>query len=141
MIKSLSSNPRPQRFGWAPGGYLNNFRGAGCKDLEDRTFFGAKRCWMCADCAYALPDPPPPVDRIQACINQIFVEYADKVEQARHRPELYGWFVGNPKLVIAACAAVGLGRVLINSHACPLRSDSDRFCATAANDARGQGRW
>jgi hypothetical protein len=50
---------RPQRFGWAPGGYLNHCHGAGCKELEDKTFIGDKRAVICADCAYALPDPEP----------------------------------------------------------------------------------
>ena len=31
-----------------------------------------------------------------------------------------------------------LGRVLINRQRCPLRSDTDRLCATAANVAKGQ---
>lgn len=31
-----------------------------------------------------------------------------------------------------------LGRVLINLRQCPLRSDTDRLCATAANVAMGQ---
>jgi hypothetical protein len=50
---------RPQRFGWAPGSYLNHCHGAGCKELEDKTFVGDKRAVICADCAYALPDPEP----------------------------------------------------------------------------------
>jgi hypothetical protein len=50
------TDERPKRFGWAPGSYLNNCHGAGCKDLEDRTFIGDKRAIMCADCAYAMPD-------------------------------------------------------------------------------------
>jgi hypothetical protein len=33
---------------------MNNCRGPGCKDLEDKTFIRAKRAMMCADCAYAL---------------------------------------------------------------------------------------
>lgn len=52
-------NKRPQRYGWAPGGYLNHCMGAGCKELEDKTFIGDKRTIICADCAYALPDPEP----------------------------------------------------------------------------------
>jgi hypothetical protein len=52
---------RPQRHGWAPGGYLCKCHGAGCKDksFEDAQFIGDKRATMCADCAYALPDPEP----------------------------------------------------------------------------------
>lgn len=48
---------RPQRYGWAPGSYLNHCHGAGCRDMEDKTFIGDKRAVICADCAYALPDP------------------------------------------------------------------------------------
>ena len=33
---------------------------------------------------------------------------------------------------------VELGRLLINSRLCPLRSANDHFCADAANDAKGQ---
>jgi hypothetical protein len=51
------TDERPARHGWAPGEYMNNCRGPGCKVLEDKTFIGAKRAMMCADCAYALPDP------------------------------------------------------------------------------------
>jgi hypothetical protein len=33
-----------------------------------------------------------------------------------------------------------LGRVLINLRQCPLRSDTDRFCGPATNDAKGHER-
>jgi hypothetical protein len=35
-------------------------------------------------------------------------------------------------------AAVALGRVLIILRRCPVRPDTDRLCATAANVAMGQ---
>lgn len=41
---------RPQRFGWAPGGYIRK-----CP-LCDTQFVGDKRAYMCAPCAYAKPD-------------------------------------------------------------------------------------
>jgi hypothetical protein len=59
MSLAWKEDRRPQRFGWAPGSYLNHCHGAGCKDLEDKTFIGDKRAVICADCAYALPDPTP----------------------------------------------------------------------------------
>jgi hypothetical protein len=51
-------DPRPHRHGWAPGGYINKC-GGGC----GKYFIGAKRAYSCADCAYAQPDPAPPVPR------------------------------------------------------------------------------
>jgi hypothetical protein len=52
---------RPKRYGWAPGSYLFHCYGIGCtgKTDEERTFIGDKRAILCADCAYALPDPVP----------------------------------------------------------------------------------
>jgi hypothetical protein len=44
---------RPQRFGWAPGDYIGR-----CCECHD-AFIGDKRAIMCADCAYAIPDPRP----------------------------------------------------------------------------------
>lgn len=41
---------RPQRYGWAPGKYLNH-----CRNCPD-DFIGDKRATICADCAYAKPD-------------------------------------------------------------------------------------
>lgn len=58
-MKAWKEDKRPQRYGWAPGGYLNHCHGAGCKKSEDKTFIGDKRAIICADCAYALPDPEP----------------------------------------------------------------------------------
>jgi hypothetical protein len=57
----MLGDTRPQRHGWAPGDYLGPCRGAGCahKPREERLFIGDKRAIMCADCAYALPDPVP----------------------------------------------------------------------------------
>jgi hypothetical protein len=46
---------RPQRFGWAPGGYVSR-----CHKC-DEAFIGDKRAIHCADCAYAMPDPQPRV--------------------------------------------------------------------------------
>ncbi|MEH2517514.1 hypothetical protein V1279_003087 [Bradyrhizobium sp. AZCC 1610] len=87
------TDSRPQRHGWAPGWYLNNCRGEGCKDLEDPSFIGAKRAYHCADCAYALPDPVP-VDRVANAVDAIVDGNPDKWEQALLRPQLVGWFVG-----------------------------------------------
>ncbi|WP_439357742.1 hypothetical protein [Bradyrhizobium sp. DASA03007] len=54
---------------------------------------GAKRAWMCADCAYAMPDPVP-VDRVQNVVAQLILDHKDKWGQAQDRPQLLGWFVG-----------------------------------------------
>ena len=67
--------------------------GALCKDLEDRTYIGAKRS-MCADCAYTLPWPPKPVDHVMNALARLWVDNPDKVAQAKVRPELRGWLVG-----------------------------------------------
>lgn len=48
-------DPRPPRLGWAPGHYTCT-----CVHCE-RGFYGEKRAWECADCAYARPEPPPRV--------------------------------------------------------------------------------
>jgi hypothetical protein len=48
---------RPQRFGWAPGSYVFVCRGCKHNGGKDREIIGDKRAIMCADCAYALPDP------------------------------------------------------------------------------------
>ncbi len=50
-------DPRPARHGWHPG------KGDYCGVCHkcDAQFLGAKRCYTCADCAYAEPDPAPPV--------------------------------------------------------------------------------
>lgn len=90
-----SEDMRPQRYGWAPGNYMCRCGGVGCKDKsrEDQLFIGDKRATMCADCAYALPDPVP-VDRVQNALGVIIMDNPDKVEQAKQRPELIGWFVG-----------------------------------------------
>jgi hypothetical protein len=45
---------RPQRYGWAPGSYLNKCSGCGDE------FIGDKRAGSCADCAYGKPYPPQP---------------------------------------------------------------------------------
>jgi hypothetical protein len=59
MVSAWKEGQRPQRYGWAPGSYLNHCHGSGCKDREDKTFIGDKRAIICADCAYAMPDPVP----------------------------------------------------------------------------------
>jgi hypothetical protein len=55
----FKDDKRPQRYTWAPGGYL-------CSCVKCReNFAGDKRANLCADCAYSLPWPPPkPVDLI-----------------------------------------------------------------------------
>lgn len=88
------TDDRPQRYGWAPGEYIGRCTGELCKGLEDRTYIGAKRSTMCADCAYALPWPPPPVDHVMNALAMLWVYNPDKVVQAKARPELRGWFVG-----------------------------------------------
>ena len=44
---------RPQRLGWAPGGYSGR-----CRTCEE-AYTGDKRSWQCAPCAYNTPDPAP----------------------------------------------------------------------------------
>ena len=92
---NLQGDMRAQRHGWAPGSYLNRCCGFGCKEksAEDRLFIGDKRAIMCADCAYALPEPVP-VDRVAAALAVIMVDNPDKVAQAKERPQLIGWFIG-----------------------------------------------
>lgn len=63
------------------------------QESEDKTFIGDKRAIICADCAYALPDEVP-VDRAQNALAVLFLDSQDKWEQAKVRPELAGWFVG-----------------------------------------------
>lgn len=57
---------RPMRHGWAPGGYMFKCRGCKHNGGKDRVVIGDKRAIMCADCAYALPDPQPSVPRLPA---------------------------------------------------------------------------
>jgi Asp-tRNA(Asn)/Glu-tRNA(Gln) amidotransferase B subunit len=61
--------------------------------VEDSSFIGAKRAIICADCAYAMPDEVV-VDRVGAALAELIVYNPEKVEQAKGRPELIGWFVG-----------------------------------------------
>ncbi len=64
MSSDFKTDARPMRYLWAPGGYVNV-----CKTCND-DFIGDKRAQICADCAYALPDPsnvpplpePEPID-------------------------------------------------------------------------------
>lgn len=49
----LKDDKRPARYMWAPGGYYCSCRECGAQ------YAGDKRSNLCADCAYALPDPPP----------------------------------------------------------------------------------
>lgn len=45
----------------APGEYIHSrCIGQLYRELEDSSFIGAKRAIICADCAYAMPDPVPP---------------------------------------------------------------------------------
>ena len=44
---------RPQRGGWAPGGYTST-----CRTCGDG-YIGDKRSWLCADCAYKDAEPTP----------------------------------------------------------------------------------
>ena len=48
-IDCLDTDPRPALGGWAPGDYLCY---CGTKECG-KQFIGAKRCYRCADCAYA----------------------------------------------------------------------------------------
>lgn len=52
-ILSPKQDARPQRGGWAPGGYMCR-----CAVCSSR-FIGDKRARTCADCAYSQPDPRP----------------------------------------------------------------------------------
>lgn len=81
---------RPQRFGWAPGGYLNHCHGAGCKDLEDKTFIGDKRAVICADCAYALPDPEPKKPLAADVLRQRIVELWRQIHAIENELEKVG---------------------------------------------------
>lgn len=50
---NLKEDSRPPRYSWAPGEYL-------CTCFSCQEYFaGDKRAGLCADCAYALPDPEP----------------------------------------------------------------------------------
>jgi hypothetical protein len=49
-----SHDDRPKRHGWAPGNYIGRCGQCG------ENYFGDKRSCMCAECAYAMPDPVPP---------------------------------------------------------------------------------
>ena len=52
--RTFKMDKRPQRYFWAPGAYVHQCRDCGCN------FCGDKRALMCADCAYAKPDPENP---------------------------------------------------------------------------------
>jgi hypothetical protein len=47
LKRTKASDQRPQRLGWAPGGYMSI-----CCRCEEH-FIGDKRAVNCADCAYA----------------------------------------------------------------------------------------
>lgn len=95
---------RPQRHGWAPGECVHGrCVGLLCRELEDSSFVGAKRAIICADCAYAMPDPVP-VDRVQNVVAQLILSNKDKWQQARERPQLLGWFVGQAMKVLGGQA-------------------------------------
>jgi hypothetical protein len=64
------------------------------KSKDDQIFIGDKRATLCADCAYALPWPPERFDRVQNAIALLVYDNPDKWEQAKARPQLAGWFVG-----------------------------------------------
>jgi hypothetical protein len=49
-LRDCKRDDRPQRFGWAPGKYMNKCFECGAG------FIGDKRARQCADCAYALTD-------------------------------------------------------------------------------------
>lgn len=54
-ITNMDLDPRPHRFGWAPGSYICK-----CGTCEEQ-FIGDKRAMTCADCAYKQPDLAPSV--------------------------------------------------------------------------------
>lgn len=69
---------RPQRHGWAPGEYVHGrCVGQLCRGLQDSSFVGDKRAIICADCAYAMPDPVP-VDRIGNVVESTIAANPDK---------------------------------------------------------------
>lgn len=47
----MTSDPRPQRHAWAPGKYMHK-----CQTCSTQ-FLGSSHARICADCAYALPEP------------------------------------------------------------------------------------
>jgi len=106
-MKSFESDKRPQRYGWAPGDYMCRCHGGGCKDKsdEDRIFIGDKRAIICADCAYAMPDPIP-VDRVVDVIDGLVRDHQMKWSQAVRKPVLLGWFVGQTMKALRGAADV-----------------------------------
>lgn len=50
----MKDDKRPMRYSWAPGGYYHK-----CANCHEE-FCGDKRAVICADCAYAMPDPESP---------------------------------------------------------------------------------
>lgn len=78
-----ADDSRPPRSGWAPGHYT-------CTCVHcDRAFYGEKRAWECADCAYARPKPPPRVfedpyakaDRLMAELGEALLREAAALKE------------------------------------------------------------
>lgn len=71
---------RDKRHGWAMGGYTCVCEECGC------SYVGDKRSWMCADCAYDLPDEPEP----KSCCDKYddYLEYtkADDISDFKYCP-------------------------------------------------------
>lgn len=94
-IKLNDTDKRPQRYGWAPGKYMCRCHGDGCakKPEDDRIFIGDKRATMCADCAYALPYPPPPRAPLAPPEDALRKAVADAIER------LGNWLTDNTENV------------------------------------------
>lgn len=73
---------RPQRRGWAPGGYICK-----CRACE-KQFTGDKRAMMCADCAYApitIEELMDAWDRLNTAAKAMMTAQAENMTEAVHR--------------------------------------------------------
>lgn len=80
MMKMKPYDPRPQRFGWAPGTYLNT-----CRECK-QSFEGDKRASMCADCAYSIT--PEYIERPELTKNEGECNVKDHATLLRENEEL-----------------------------------------------------
>jgi hypothetical protein len=75
VIKSKVGDRRDKRGGWAPGRYLCT-----CSQpshVGAKRFTGDKRATICADCAYAKPDPIADFDAVKARLAEVERQNAD----------------------------------------------------------------
>jgi hypothetical protein len=73
----MKEDKRPQRHGWAPGGYWRK-----CRTCND-DYMGDKRSWICADCAYNLPLPVPPDISLPPSLQSQLTTALDQLEKAK----------------------------------------------------------